>query len=531
MTGKYVMSIVNGSALTLEQDVNGGLTGYFLNTTSGAQIIAGNARLGTNRISNITGPHVTCVNMTQAMGATGTYSPGSNTFRAMNTGYIWDKPAPNNISGVTISPALALSAITGDELVLTGGYVHGQGVGSEIPGWFTMGGMDKNTGEILWAKNYTYATDKWLLPFTRTGVAYACGYILQLNLVSLVVDGYRTSDGTKAWETTLTGINGAEGNIYNTFGIKTNIGPGVVVWAGLGGDIWCQNVTDGHLMWQTNTTELIGSSGLETPYNVWPLRSFSSSCGSNNIQYLAIGHEYDAPLFRGAQLLAVNITDGSLVWSELTTSVESTIIAYGKLVTLNAYDNQLYCFGKGPSATTVSAPSVGVTTSTPITITGSVIDASPGTKQLQTYSLYPNGLPCVSDESESLFMEAVYQQQPMYNNMTGVPVTISVIDSNHNQRDIGTTTSDVMGNFGLTWTPDIPGDYQVIATFKGSNSYYPSSSSTYFSAVETPTHEPVVTAQSNAATTADLMTYNVGVGIAIIIAIAIVGLLLFRRKP
>jgi len=531
MTGKYVMSVVNGSALSLEQDDNGNLIGYFLNSTSGAQIVAGNGRVGTNQLANITGPHITAVNMTVAMGATSTFSPGANTFRAMKTGYIWDKPSASNISGVTISPALALSAITGDELVLTGGYVHGQGVGSEQPGWFTMAGMNKNTGEMLWAKNYTYATDKWLLPFTRTGVAYADGYILQLNLVSLVVDGYRTSDGVQAWEKTLTGINGAAGNIYNTFGIKTNIGPGVVVWAGLGGDIWCQEVSTGNVVWQTNTTELIGSSGLETPYNVWPLWSFTSSCGSNNIQYLAIGHEYDAPLFRGAQLLAVNITDGSLVWSELSTSVESTIIAYGKLVTLNAYDNQLYCFGKGPSAITVNAPSVGVTTSTPITITGSVMDTSTGTKQQQTASLYPNGLPCISDESQSLFMEAVYQQQPMYNNMTGVPVTISVIDSNHNQRDIGTTTSDVMGNFGLTWTPDISGDYQVIATFKGSNSYYPSSSSTYFFAGETPTHEPVVTPQSNAATTSDLMTYNLGVGIAIIIAIAIVGLVLLRKKP
>ena len=74
-------------------------------------------------------------------------------------------------------------------------------------------------------------------------------------------------------------------------------------------------------------------------------------------------------------------------------------------------------------------------------------------------SNFPNGLPCVSDESESAFMEAVYQQQAMPNNITGVPITISVLDANNNFRAIGTTTSDYTGHYGLTWTPDIPGNY------------------------------------------------------------------------
>jgi len=300
--------------------------------------------------------------------------------------------------------------------------------------------------------------------------------------------------------------------------------------SGLGGDIWSVAAKTGTINWYTNTTKLQGSSGIETPYNVWPTWAFASGCISNEVAYLTGGHEYNPPLFHGCQLYAVNVTDGSLVWSELDTSVTSTAIAYAKLVSLNAYDNQLYCFGKGPSVMTVDAPTVGVTTSTPITITGTVLDNSPGTSQLLVKSNYGNGLPCVSDESQSDFMEAVYQQQAMPNNITGVPITISVIDSNHNQRDIGTTTSNVMGEFGLTWTPDISGDYQVIATFKGSNSYYQSSASTFFFAGETPTHEPVVTPLTNAATISDLMTYNIGGVIAIIIAIAIVGLLILRKK-
>ena len=72
------------------------------------------------------------------------------------------------------------------------------------------------------------------------------------------------------------------------------------------------------------------------------------------------------------------------------------------------------------------------------------------------------------------FMEAVYQQQPMPTNLTGVPVTINVVDSNGNYRTIGTATSNAYGTYSLTWTPDISGDYTVIANFAGTESYYPS---------------------------------------------------------
>ena len=96
----------------------------------------------------------------------------------------------------------------------------------------------------------------------------------------------------------------------------------------------------------------------------------------------------------------------------------------------------------GPSKTTVTAPNIGVTTSTPITITGTVTDISAGSQQDAVAANFPNGLPCVSDASMTQFMEAVYMQQPMPTNITGVPVTLYVLDSNNNYRSIGTTTSN-----------------------------------------------------------------------------------------
>ena len=127
-------------------------------------------------------------------------------------------------------------------------------------------------------------------------------------------------------------------------------------------------------------------------------------------------------------------------------------------------------------------------------------------------------------------METVYEQQPMPNNITGVPVTLSVIDSNGNSRQIGTTTTNAMGTYGFTWTPNIAGNYTVIATFAGSGSYYGSSAETYFYASNVPTGVPTTTAQANIATTGDIVTYLVVAVIAIIVAIALVGLLLLRKR-
>lgn len=227
----------------------------------------------------------------------------------------------------------------------------------------------------------------------------------------------------------------------------------------------------------------------------------------------------------------MNATNGKLVWSELDTSVTSTEISYGIVLSLNAYDNQVYAFGKGPSATTVTAPTVGVTTKTPITITGTVTDVSAGTQQSAVAANFPNGLPAVSDASQSKWMEYVYQQQPKPTDTTGVPVTISVIDSNGNNREIGTTTSDASGAFGFTWTPDISGSYRITATFAGTESYYKSSASTYAFASDAATPAPTAIPVSGLATTADLLNYVAAAAIAMIIAIAVATVLILRKHP
>jgi hypothetical protein len=289
------------------------------------------------------------------------------------------------------------------------------------------------------------------------------------------------------------------------------------------------NVTTGAIIWKLN----LGTSGYQTPYGVWPISNFQAI--ADGMLYFSGGHLYSPPIYAGALLYCVNATSGALIWSMPQFNIANNglgAISDGYMVIPNAYDNQIYCYGMGPTKTTVSAPQVGVSTSTPVTITGTVTDISAGSQQNAVAMNFPNGLPCVSDASQSAWMEYVYEQQPMPTNVTGVPVTLSVIDSNGNNRPIGTTTTDASGLYSYTWTPDIPGNYTLTATFAGTQSYYGSSAQTAFYASSPPaTPAPTATPITGLATASEVTYGIVAAVIAIIIAIAIVGLLLLRKKP
>jgi len=536
LTGQYVLSVVNGTTMTLRPDENGNLIGYYINNTAGPQNVysfgTGGGLFGPSLVPtmvNITGPRLCAFNMTQITGSSFGWSPSLNGVYDFALGVMWSKPVPTSISGVPITPGLALNSITGDALVLSGGYVHGQGVGGETAGWLVIASMDQNTGDVLMVKNLTYPSTISLLPFTRTTSSFGDGLIAIANDVNKMVVAYDVQTGNKVWETSLK-TDSADGkpNDYDLFSLKSWVANGVMYWFGLGGDIWALETDDGTIRWYTNTTRLIGDPGIETPYGIWPLWVFNSMGLTNDVAYFTIGHEYNPPLFHGAQMLAVNATNGELIWSELGTYIRSTAIAYGVMLSLNAYDNQIYAFAKGPSATSVTAPSVGVATDTPITITGAVMDVSAGTQQSEVAKNFPNGLPCASDESMSSWMEYVYQNQECPSDFTGVRVTINVLDSNGNFRPIGTAITDPSGTFGFTWTPDIPGNYRVIANFEGTNGYYPSSAATYFYASEAqqPTPEPTQTPAS----LADQYLLPATGGIIAAIAIVGVALALLLRK-
>jgi hypothetical protein len=119
-------------------------------------------------------------------------------------------------------------------------------------------------------------------------------------------------------------------------------------------------------------------------------------------------------------------------------------------------------------------------------------------------------------------MEYAYQQQIKPANATGVEVSISVLDPNGNTYEVGTTTSNDMGFYKLAFTPEVPGEYTVIATFSGSESYYGSNAVTAINVENAPAATPAPTPTPAPMTDA----YVLGLGITAIIAIVIIGLVL-----
>jgi hypothetical protein len=129
------------------------------------------------------------------------------------------------------------------------------------------------------------------------------------------------------------------------------------------------------------------------------------------------------------------------------------------------------------------------------------------------------------------WMGYVYQQKPMPTNFFGVDVTLDVVDSNGNYRNIGTARTDASGMYSYQWTPDIAGKYTVVATFHGTNGYWPSYSETAFAVDPAhPTEAPTATPTSSAA---DLyfVPAIAGLFVAIIIVGALLALLLLRKRP
>ena len=119
-------------------------------------------------------------------------------------------------------------------------------------------------------------------------------------------------------------------------------------------------------------------------------------------------------------------------------------------------------------------------------------------------------------------MEYVYMQQPKPTILTGVDVTLTVLDPNNNCYDVGTTTNNDYRSFKTSFTLEVLGEYYVYATSAGSDSYYGSSAVTAKNVeAPAPTAEPTPVPAS----AADL--YFLPMSIGTIIAIIAVGLYYF----
>jgi outer membrane protein assembly factor BamB len=295
------------------------------------------------------------------------------------------------------------------------------------------------------------------------------------------------------------------------------------------GALQCVDVQTGETLWTYEMSQPY--TELMWGQNNWPIEFGFISDGK--IYLLHTEHSGNSPLPRGAPFVCLNATTGEVIFRvdgllRATVWGGDPMIADSTMVMFNTYDNRIYAVGKGPSATTVAAsPKVSVHGSS-VLVEGMVTDVSPGTADSVVAMRFPGGVPAVSDASMGEWMKYVYAQFERPTDATGVEVVVSVVDPNSNSYEVGRATSDADGFFKLSFTPEVPGEYTIIASFDGSGAYYGSFAQTAVGVEEAPAATPEPTPSSTS--TADL--YLVPGIVGIIVAIAVVGavIVLMLRK-
>jgi len=373
-----------------------------------------------------------------------------------------------------------------------------------------MAGYDYTTGAKLWKNNATVLNIDILVQGVSTSNA---GPMIMLDSGSNTHVAYDVKTGKEIWRASRGELPWSMVPAY-TYAYHD----GTWFTGSFDGYVRAYNIKTGALNWTSNFAGKTNENVVGTnPFN-------GRSLGADGKLYYSSSTEYQLmPRTRFQNLICINETNGQFIW-KLPIGIAPRAIAEGYLLGEDIDNGMQYVIGKGKTSMTVTAPDMGVTFGRSVMITGTVMDQSPGK---------PN-TPAVSEADMSEWMDYLYgQNAALLNNPpapTGVPVTIIVKDANDNYRIIGQTTSNSNGFFKLNWTPDISGDYEVYASFAGSNSYWPSNAMTAFYVEEaTPTTTPTA---DNPQSASD--TYLLPGIIAIILAIAVgfaITIIVLRKRP
>jgi outer membrane protein assembly factor BamB len=494
-TGTLIASFENGQSIGVfagahAYGTDGSMYAYVLNGF-GPWLAMWNSTLLFERIGWITYQSATAVGR-----GIGAWHPVYGTYDWLD-GIQWNVSIPV-IPPKPTNPAYnqfgeILSGIADDVLVAHFVDLFGGGFGE---GYLEVG-YSMKTGEELWSHPLTVnivGVYRW----------FGEGIYVDFDVATRTFTAFDGATGIQLW------VSDPADYPWGTYPGSVVIANGLVYFGAYDGNVHAFDVETGERVWKFSS----GNSGLETPYGTWPI--FGNMMVTPSVIYAANNeHSPTMPLYRDEKLYALDAATGESLWS-ITGYWNPNAIVDGYLVGYSSYDNRMYVFGKGPSATTVSTVDVAVTTGTPVMIKGTVTDQSEGAK----------GTAAISDESMSAWMEYLYMQQPKPTDAKGVEVTLDTFDPNGNFIHIGEATSDLTGNFGFSWAPEVPGMYQIIATFEGSDSYGSSYATTYLSAIEAP--QPTAPPDPTPAPMTD--TYIAGSAIAIIAAVVIVGLLILRKK-
>lgn len=301
---------------------------------------------------------------------------------------------------------------------------------------------------------------------------------------------------------------------WQFYGMSTSIYKGKLLSYGYGGILYAYDIRTGDILWKWQS----GTVGFEGYYENTPLSL--GAIADNKIYLYSSEHSPSMPLRRDAFMWCVDLNNGQLLW-KIQCWGNSPAIADGYLVTLDSFDNQIYCYGKGPSETTITATPATVANGNAVMIQGTVTDQSAGAK----------GTPAISDADQEAWMEYLYQQKTKPTDAVGVVVQLTALDQNGNTHNIGQACSDSNGNYGLMWTPPAEGTYKITATFEGSGAYGGSDATTYLgvSGVSAAPQSPTPSAAPAPTSAMPASTY-IAIAVAVVIIIAAAAVLLLRRR-
>ena len=414
-----------------------------------------------------------------------------------------------------------------DEYVIIGtsGVNDEQGV---APAWFVALSLEPGRiGNKLWEISFTPPSGA---DSETVSLDMACGkekVAIFSKARTLEYFGYSLETGQLLWTTE------PEAQ-FHYYGMSESYWNGTLYSYGYGGVLYAYDVKTGNLLWKYEPTSI----GTESAYGgVYTLGI--GIIADAKLYTISGEHSPTQPLYRGPNLRCIDAVTGKEIWKILgffggmSPTSSNIIMADGILIGLNHFDNQLYAFGKGPSATTVTTANDISVLGNKVMVKGTVTDQSTSGRRdpagVLQFSL--KGTPAISDEDMQAWMEYKFMQQAKPTNAKGVEVSLSAIDPNGNLISIGTTTSDMDGNYALPYTPEVPGNYQIFANFAGSKSYGPSSATTYLlvedapAATVAPTPEPVSVADQY------FLPATIGIILAIVIIGIVIILVVLRKRP
>ena len=432
-------------------------------------------------------------NSTKAIGTGTQFSTGLWTWRPpTGTKIDWRNGIQWNVT-VPAVPGQAITLVGNGIILATTGTFF-------VPfDWQMEIAYDMKTGQQLWIQNRTTPTG--ITSFGLMGVLKD-GVYTEFDKGAMQWRGYSALTGREIWGPTepYTNAFGSQpSGSHSAYGNQYSVA--------IDG-IHALDLQTGQRLWDFYADP----SGIDYPgFATYPFLAGDLTI-ADRIVFAPTGNSHGDPLFRGCKLYAIDAMSGEQVWSITGFFLGTLPIADGYLVGHNGYDNQLYCFGKGQTDITVTAPLTSVPKGSTVLIQGTITDQSPGAE----------GTPAIADEYMSEWMEYLYMQQSCPADLKGVPVKLEAFGSDGSYIEIGTVTSDAYGNFKKEWSPQDEELYTIMATFGGSDSYWSSYDATGLSVGPAAAPSGPIEPEPSA----PLITTEVAIIIAVVV-VAVVGIVAY----